>query len=357
MNWKTLALGSALAGLATVGCGTSTPAGDSGPPPGNDSGMAETHTYVIGAIDTEAPDADHTYGFNLDGADGNPAGQPAGGCQDQMDFVSPVTGTTGVDNQLGGVLVGTLDGLLGGDGVNGAIRDQIAAGKVLLMLEVSDINSYTNDPVIHVHALLGEVSPAGAACMAHGDMASCTADTANMCTFTAAASGTGGTCATGVAPMVSAACSAHPDQATCTGDSANACAWGMTASACTGIAAGQTFSMLQDLGTVDGSITGGQMSATTAALPLSFVAMGHTVTLTLHSVQFGGHITATNITGGEFGAQILISELMATVAELGFSIDITTFVTPDLMPNADGSTCAALSAGMGFSAIAATLAH
>jgi hypothetical protein len=115
--------------------------------------------------------------------------------------------------------------------------------------------------------------------------------------------------------------------------------------------------MLTDLGTVMGSITGGQLSATTASLPLSFVAMGHTVTLTLHSVQFGGRITMGGIVNGQFGAQILISELMQTVADLGFSIDITTFVMPDMMPNADGSTCAALSAGMGFSAIPATLGH
>ncbi len=389
MNWKTLALGCSMMGLATVGCGTSPPARDSGLPV-DDGGAPVTRTYVIGMIDTEADDPNDAYGFNLDMADGNPVGMPAGGCQDVMDYTSPVTMIHGVDNQLAG-LAPTLDGLLGGDGVNGAIRAQIAAGKVLLMLEVSDINSFTNDPAIMVHAVLGQVSPAGAACRAHTDMASCAADTANMCTFTAGAMGAAGSCATSVAPMPSAACMAHADQPSCDGDQANACSWGAMAAACSGIAAGQTFSVFTDLGTVSGSITAGQLSATTDALPLSFAAMGRNITLTLHSVRFGGRITATGITNGEFGAQILIAELMQTVMDLGFMIDITTFVAPDMMPSAPGNmaacsahadmasctadhtnrcaftagacvgapaaaTCAALSAGMGYAAIAANLA-
>ena len=354
MNWKTLALGSAMAGFAMVGCGTSSPPGgtDSGTPMG-DMGTTmppETHTYVIGMIDTQTDNVDDAYGFNLDGMDGGPAGT----CQDIMDYTSPVTGAAGVDNQLS-YLAPTLDGLLGGDGVNGAIRDQIQAGSVLLMLEVSDINSFNNDSAIRVHAVLGQVSPEGAACMAHADMASCTGDTANMCSWTAASSGTGGTCSTDATPTASTACPGHADQASCEGDQMNACNWSAMASACSGIAGGQTFAMLTDLGTVNGSITGGQISAITDTLPLSFAAMGQTITLTLHSVQFGGHITATNITNGEFGAQILIAELMQVVADLGFSIDVTSFVSPDLMPNADGSTCAALSAGMGYAAISATL--
>jgi hypothetical protein len=350
MNWKTLVVGSAITGVAMVGCGgTVTPAGDAGP---GDSGIMppETHVYVIGMIDTEADDPAQAYGFNLDGMEGGAAGT----CFDQMDFVSPITGATGVDNQLAG-LAPTLDGLLGGDGVNGAIRDQIEAGKVLLMLEVSDINSYTNDSSVMVHAILGEVAPAGAACMAHTDMASCGGDTANMCAWTAAAMGTGGTCATGVRPMASAACTAHADQTSCEADHVAACNWSAMASACSGIAPMQTFHMLQSLGMVSGSITGGQISATVDSLPLSFAAMGQTITLTLHNVQFGGRITATNITNGQFGAKISIAELMQTVADLGFSIDITSFVMPDINLLGSGTTCDAISAGMAYDGIAATL--
>lgn len=351
MNWKTLALGSAMAGFAMVGCGggSTTPGTDAGG--GNqDMGMTmapETHTYVIGMIDTETDNVDDAYGFNLDGMDGGPAGT----CQDIMDYTSPVTGATGVDNQLS-YLAPTLDGLLGGDGVNGAIRDQIEAGKVLLMLEVSDINSFSNDSSVMVHAVLGVVHTAS--CTAHTDQTTCDGDTANGCAWAAAASGTGGDC--NAAPDASTACPGHSDQASCEGDQANACNWSAMANACSGIAGGQTYDMLMDLGTVPGSITGGNISAITDALPLSFAAMGTTITLTLHSVQFGGHITATGITNGEFGAQILISELMQVVADLGFSIDVTSFVSPDLMPSAsDPTMCMALSAGMGYAAVSATL--
>lgn len=376
MNWKTLALCSVMAGSAMlVGCPGSSPGGDSGTPEG-DGGPAQTVTYVIGAIDTETDDMSQAYGFNLDMMDGGPAGT----CQDQMDYTSPYGGS-GVDNQLGGMLAGTLDGLLGGDGVNGAIRDQIEAGKVLLMLQVSGINSFNNDSDIMVHAVLGEVQPSGPACRAHADMASCQADTS--CSFTAAScSGTMmtacqahtdmascngdtangcayavATCSTTVHPTASTECPAHTDQVTCEGDMAHACNWSMAAMACSGIASGQTFHMLTDLGNVAGSITGGQISATTDNLPLSFAAMGRTITLTLHSVRFGGHITASGITNGQFGAQIIIAELQATIARLGFTgIDITAFATPDLMPSpTDPTTCLALSAGMGYSAVTANL--
>jgi hypothetical protein len=347
MNWKTLVLGSAMAGMAVMGCGSPPGGGDAGP---GDTGAPESHTYVIGMINAEASDPTQAFGFNLDGMDGGPAGS----CQDQMDYTSPISMETGVDNQLAS-LAPTLDGLLGGDGVNGAIAAQISAGKVLLMLEVSDINSFTDDSSIMVHAILGQVQPQGPACHAHTDQTSCEGDSANMCSW--AANGSSGTCSTGMPPAASSACTAHADIDSCTGDQMNACNWAASTSTCSGIMAGQTFAMLQDLGTVSGSITHGQISATTDSLPLSFEAMGRTITLTLHSVRFGGRITATNITNGQFGAQILVSELMQTVADLGFMIDITTFVMPDMMPNPAGDTCAAISAGMAYAALSANVSH
>jgi hypothetical protein len=259
----------------------------------------------------------------------------------------------GVDNALA-MLAPTLDGLLMGDGLSGTIRDQIEAGKVLLILEVSDINSYVTDSSISVHAVLGQM-PAGVACHAHTDMAGCAADTANMCSFTAGAMGAAGTCATTAAPQVSAMCAAHTDAASCSGDHANACNWGAMANACSGIASGQTFAMLSDLGTVTGSITNGQISATTSMLPLSFSAMGHVITLTLHNVQFGGRITATGIANGEFGAKISVAELQATVDQLGLGVQISTFVTPDLSLTGNSPPCDAISAGMEYDAIAATV--
>lgn len=347
MNWKTLALGFAMTGLA-VGCGGGGGDSDAGGG-GTDAGPGETRTYIIGAIDTEADGPsdtpDNAYGFDLDMMNGGPATS----CTGEPDFTSSITGTTGVDNQLAG-LATTLDGVLGGDGTNGAVRDQILAGKVLLILQVSDINSYTNDDSVMVHAILGQV--VSATCTAHADQTSCEADTT--CAWV---TGTAGSSCAGI-PAVGTACDAHTDQASCESDQTNACNWGIVSMACQGITAGQTFTTLMDLGSpVSGSITGGELSATTPVLPLMFTASGNTVTLTLHSVQFGGRITADTIVNGQFGARISVQELMDTAASLGFgTVDITGFVHPDLDEDpADPSTCMSISAGMRYAALAATL--
>lgn len=347
MNWKTLALGFAMTGLA-VGCG-STPSGSDGGNTGTDAGPGETRTYIIGAIDTEADGPsdtpDNAYGFDLDGIGMGPTTS----CTGEPDFTSPITMAPQVDNQLAG-LATVLDGVLGGDGTNGAVRDQILAGKVLLILQVSDINSYSNDDSVMVHAILGQV--VSATCSAHADQTSCEADTT--CAWV---TGTAGSSCAGI-PAVGTACDAHADQVSCEQDQTNACNWGLMSMACQGITAGQTFTTLMDLGTpVAGTITNGELSATTPVLPLMFSASGNTVTLTLHSVQFGGRISADTIVNGQFGARISVQELMDTAASLGFgSVDITGFVHPDLDEDpTDPTTCMSISAGMRYAALSATL--
>ena len=366
MNWKTLALCSAMAGIGMVGCGTTAATPDSGMNPGTDANTqtdantpAQTVAYVIGAINTDGdPDATGTlaYGFDLDGMmDG-----PAGTCQDAADYMSPVTGDTAVDNQLVNAL-GLLGSQLGADGADGAIRDQIEAGKILLILEVSDINSFTDDSSVQVRAVLGQVQPDGPSCHTHTAEADCTGDTANACEWTAAASGTGGTCATTTPPTASAACAAITDPATCSGDQAHACNWSDTNSACSGIEAGQTFAVLQQLDSVTGSIAGGRLTAVTSMLPLHFEASGMAIDLVLREVHFGGRISATGITGGEFGAKVLVDDIVTLATNLGLPNitreTIEGVVPPDLDPQtADPTVCDSISAGMGFAAITATLA-
>lgn len=379
MNWKTLALGLALAGLTINGCGGggTPPAGDAG----SDTGPAMTRTYVLGLIDTDTDDPAQAYGFNLDGM---MDGGAMTGCTAAMDFTSPVTGDTAVDNQLVNAL-SLLGSMLGPDGPNGAIRDQIEGGKILLMLEVGDINSFTSDSAVTVHAVLGQVQPEGPACVAHADQASCEGDMTNMCAFTAgscsgtmmtacqahtdmascAADTTNGCsyaaarCATTVTPDASTVCAGHADQTSCDGDVMAACSWSMANNNCSGIAAGQTFALLTDLGTVPGTITAGRLEAITAMLPLHLEAGGRAIDLTLRTVHFGGRITADNITGGEFGAQVLVDDIIMLGTTLGFPIDrslIESVVMPDLMPDATGAHCDAISAGMAYTAISATLA-
>jgi hypothetical protein len=317
-----------------------------------------TRTYVISAIDAEgdATMPDSAYGFDLDMADGLPAGAPADSCQGQTDFTSLVGGAPGVDNQLASV-VSLLNGVVTG-GVNGAITTQINGGKVLLMLEISEINSFTTDPAIRVHAALGQIQTSGPACAAITAETACTADTAHACEWTAAASGTGGTCATTNTPTLSTVCPTHTDQASCHGDAANGCGWSGADNTCSGLASGQTFAMLMDLGTVDGSITAGQLSSITDSLPLSFAVMGTNLTLTLHHVRFGGTITAAGIVGGQFGAEILLQELVDTANSIdpSYGALVSSVVVPDLDPStADPTMCAGISAGMGYSAVSATL--
>lgn len=414
-----------MAGLVVTGCGSPSVPTDGGPP---DMGSMPpvTNTYVIGLIQTAPADTTGgvAFGFDLD----NMLGGTPGGCTDAADFndAYPPSGLTAsaaactaashntmatcladtahhclfgannkcyadgsaVDNQLGTALP-VLGNMLGMDGADGAIRDQIQAGKILLILQVSDINSYTSDSSVMVQAVLGVVR--SSACTAHADMASCAADTANHCAFAAAAGGTPASC--NAAPMPSTVCMAHADMASCQGDIAGACNWSMTSSHCTGIAANQAFSTLMTLGApVMGSIDAGRLSATTAMLPLSFAAMGRNISLVLRSVHFGGRISATTITSGEFGAQVLVDDIVMLAMTLGVTVTRSTiegFVSPDLVPGMDtnaacgahtdmptcmadaanycafagghctgaaaGAHCSSISAGMGYTAIQAML--
>lgn len=359
MNWKTLALCSTMAGIGLVGCGTTTnnttdagPIGGDTGPTTEDAGPGQAVTYVIGTIRTNG-DIDgsgaQAYGFDLD----NMVDGPADTCQAAADFTSPETGGGGVDNQLTNAL-----GLLAGMDLDGTIQGQINAGKILILLEISGINSFANDSDITVHAVLAQVQPEGVACRAHTAEGDCTGDTTNQCEWTAAASGTGGSCATTVPPDVSTACAAHTVEADCRDDQANACNWSMNT--CSGIAAGQTFASQTDLGTVQGSITGGRLSAVTPMLPLHLSVQGAEIDLILRNVHFGGAITATGITGGEFGAKVTVDDVITIGEQIMPGLVtrdlINSVVMPDLDPEAaDPMTCDSISAGMGFTALTATL--
>jgi hypothetical protein len=206
-----------------------------------------------------------------------------------------------------------------------------------------------------VHALLAGVNAAAVACAAHTDSTSCEADTANLCSYASSAMSTGSLCSTTTPAVASADCRAHADRASCVADVTHACSWSATAMLCSGIAADQTLSILSDLGTALGSIVGGQISATLDSLPVTFLAMGHLITLQLHHVRISGRITQAGITNGELGGELLTSDVCS--CDFCFPNDCESLWAPDLMPSADGQTCAAVSAGMAYEAITATLMH
>jgi hypothetical protein len=285
MNWKKNAqLALSISALGMVGCGpTEMMMVD---PPGG-----PVYTYIVNTADV--PEADMTTGriagFNLDGVDSTGASER---CDDAPDFVSSVTGTSGVDNQLGGNVIGLLGDMLGAGGVQGAVREQIASGAFLLLFEVSDVDSFNNDPSVSVRLLLGGFS---GTIMLDGD--------------------------------------------------------GL-------VAPGQTFTSMRVLATIpSAAIVGGRLSIEAPSLPLTLDVDGNSITLNLVQARVGGTISATGMTDGEIGAQISVAEIV-TLGEMLAPGTITedlvrSVALPDLAPNADGTQCEAISAGLTFGATTA----
>lgn len=169
MDWKKLAWCAVLSGasMGLVACG-----GDDDGPGTDMPGDGETQVYVLSTVsipESMGSGASATAaGFNLDNmvTPGDPA---AANCVDATpDFNSSNDpGETGVDNALSG-LVSTIEGLLSdGESLDETIGAQIAEGSLLIMMEVRDIDSYTNDSSIEVQLYLGSV-PGGAAPMLSG---------------------------------------------------------------------------------------------------------------------------------------------------------------------------------------------
>lgn len=160
MNWKTLAIGSALV-IGSAGCdsGTTTP-----PPPPPE----ETNTYIVSTADipvvVDGAAGREAVGFNLD--DRIDDGVTDLTCEGAEDFTSPLSGETGVDNQLAANVIGLLESMLDG-GVPGAIEEQIAAGTFLLLMTVTS-NGLVNDTSVTVHLWLGTAPAAGVTVGADG---------------------------------------------------------------------------------------------------------------------------------------------------------------------------------------------
>lgn len=290
MNWKKNALGALAVTSLGLGC--------SSPPAVDAAGDGETRTYLLSAADVPAVDmsAGTAVGFNLDGMVTAGGGES---CVDAApDFTSP-EGEAGVDNQFAAVLLPALSELADIDDVGALIAEQIADGSLLLMIQIDDDDDDrggAGEPVdsVQVSLYLGEL-PTGATVMVDG--------------------------------------SGRPT-------------------------AGQDFDRGMSLGTtVTGTIEDGRLRLEADTLPLSFDIDGTIATLTLSEVRMEGNITADTITNGVIGAQITV----ASIVELGELIMpgvvteelVRGFADPDLAPNADGSICDAISAGLTFASVGA----
>lgn len=297
MNKKTLALsGLALGSMMALGCGDPAPTTDAGPMV-SDTGPGMdpiSQTYIVGAISIPAgPDAmNRVPGFNLDGMvnDGTGVGCVAG----SEDFTS-FSAEAGTDNVFVGSLVATLNGFLGGTGVQGAVDEQIASGALLLAMRVNDINSFASDSSVTLELFL----------------------------------------------VRQADCAMSP--CAVTGSVMAGQAWRQDAVSLTPTP-------------LSASISAGQLRGTVAALPLSFTVSDTPVTLTIRSANVGAGISATGLTNGAIGGSLLVADIVALAMPLAGGADVSGIIGPfaDLDPMAgDPNTCSSISIGLGFTAVPA----
>lgn len=164
MDWKKLAWCAVLSGasMGLVACG--------GDDDGDDIMDPETQVYVLSTV--SIPEVMGTgaaataAGFNLDNMVSTGAGSSCVELTPDYNSANDA-GETGVDNALAS-LVPTLEMLLSdGESLDETLQAQITEGSLLIMMEVRDINSYTNDSSVTVQLYLGSV-PGGGAPMVSG---------------------------------------------------------------------------------------------------------------------------------------------------------------------------------------------
>jgi hypothetical protein len=288
--------------MAAVGCGGGTdPVVDSGTP--MPDAFVETMapisvTYIVDTISIpEAPTGammNIAPGFNLD-SKVSVESATGDNCEDLIgDYTSP-TGETGVDNQLVGVLISTLQGFVSDLDVQAQVEEQIASGSLLLAIRVNDIESFDTDPDgVTLDLFLVK-------------QADCTMDT---CPVTG------------------------------------------------GVMAGQDWvQRAMPLATgLAADIEGGTLRGSVPALPLSFEASGTAITLTISDATVGGDITATSMTNAAIGGEIRIDDVVMLAEMLMPGIGETArgllVMYADLSPqSADPLTCDSISAGLSFTAV------
>lgn len=155
MDWKKLAWCAVLSGasMGLIACGD-----DDGMMPGpDDPNDGMTRVYVVSVVSVPAAETGpnpRAAGFNLDGLDSTGEGTS---CVDSNpDYLSLTDPSeTGVDNALAG-LVPLLEAGAGID-LDETLATQIAEGSLLLLLQVSDIDSFSNDASVSLRLYLGEV--------------------------------------------------------------------------------------------------------------------------------------------------------------------------------------------------------
>lgn len=255
-------------------------------------GPEMTYTYVAARISIPAAEMGTTEVPGFDLDDQVTDGSDTADCETaSIDFT--YNGTPGIDNALAN-LVPTLEGVLGND-LDMTIQEQVASGDLILLMEVR-ANSLTTDTTVPVRFILGTVPE-------------------------------------GTMPMV---------------DGSGA------------LAAGQTFGQGMVLGSVMGSIAGGVLTASAPDLTLNIETTDLTIELVIRNAEVRGNITATALANGVIGGSLLVDDIVAAIRMFMPMLEMTARnllnMQADITPSsADPAICNALSVGITFSGVTATL--
>lgn len=244
--------------------------------------QGEIVTYVLRTVDLPAPDLrGRTVGFDLDGAPGTGGAR----CDDAVDFTSSITGAPDVDNQLAAHPSAIIDAT----DLSTLVESQIAAGELLVVLEVSDIDSYDDDPSVSVRLMTATLPR----------------DT----------------------PMAMVGADGRLTQ-------------------------GQTFFPGTTIATFpEAAIVDSRLELSFERLPLSLFLGPGASALTLEGARLSAEVRPTDLVHGELGGAIPVADLVAFTEALGSPLteaEIRAAFLPDLDPSADGATCGAISAGFSF---------
>jgi len=257
--------------------------------------------------DGDGPGRGQAVGFNVDGIDsGNGSSAADANCEEFNTDYQALTDPQhfGVDNALQG-LVGTIEGLLdamdcpGGttDGcLDATLQQQIAEGSLILLIEVAGINDFDYDTSVSVQMHLGAV-PGGGMPMV----------------------GSGG-----------------------------------------GLEGGQAFDSMMMLGpAVDGDIFNGRLRVQTDTLPLSIMAGGFDLDLMITQAQVRFDISETGLTNGAIGGVVTVDALVMAASAImpGIEDTVRSVVesVADVDPSSDPAICGALSLGLAFTGVDATI--
>lgn len=259
-----------------------------------------TFVYVVNRLSIPEADDGVVAGFNLDGIDSGAGSDDAEDCQGYApDYVSSTDPDhIGVDNALE-ALVGILAEQIVSDTCAGmadelgcTLGEQINEGAVLLLLEVSGVESLEYDTDVQLQLFLGAV-PEGETLTVEG----------------------------------------------------GALAAGQTFDVMANLGA-----------PVGGDIFDGRLRATTPQLQLALTVDGMNVPLTITNPEIRADVSATGLTNGAIGGELTIADLQETVEMLGLDFDIEGVAGSfaDLSPSAaDPLTCEGLSVGITFGATSA----